>query len=119
AVWVWTHDSIFLGEDGPTHQPVEHLASIRAIPNLWVIRPADATETVEAWELALNRTDGPVALVLTRQNVPILDRDRGGVARGGYVIRPGSDVVLVATGSEVALALGAADELAGEGVSAR
>ncbi len=119
AVWVWTHDSVFLGEDGPTHQPIEHLAAVRAIPNLWVIRPADATETVEAWELALNRTDGPVALILTRQNVPNLERERGGVSRGGYLLEDGSDVTLVATGSEVALALDTAARLAATGVSAR
>jgi|ADGO01.1.fsa_nt_gi transketolase (EC 2.2.1.1) len=81
SIWVWTHDSVFLGEDGPTHQPIEHLASLRAMPNLWVIRPADATETVEAWEVALNRGGTvPVAIVQTRQNVPVLDRQRGGVA---------------------------------------
>jgi transketolase len=119
SIWVWTHDSVFLGEDGPTHQPIEHLASLRAMPNLWVIRPADATETVEAWEVALNRHDGPVAIVQTRQNVPVLDRERGGVARGGYVLRDGDDVVLVATGSEVHVALGAAELLGSQGVSAR
>lgn len=118
SISVFTHDSIFLGEDGPTHQPVEHLAALRAIPNLWVIRPADATETVEAWEMALSRTDGPTALILTRQGVPTLDRPGGGVKRGGYVLRDGSDVVIVATGSEVALSLEAADLLAGSGVSA-
>ncbi|MDH3518285.1 MAG: transketolase, partial [Acidimicrobiia bacterium] len=73
SIWVWTHDSVFLGEDGPTHQPIEHLASLRAMPNLWVIRPADANETVTAWEMALNRLDGPSALVLTRQNLPVID----------------------------------------------
>jgi transketolase len=119
SIWVWTHDSVFLGEDGPTHQPIEHLASLRAMPNLWVIRPADATETVEAWEVALNRADGPVAIVLTRQGVPVLDRSRGGVERGGYLLREGSEVVLVATGSEVHVALGAAEALADEGISAR
>jgi transketolase len=119
SVFVWTHDSVFLGEDGPTHQPIEHLASLRAMPNLDLIRPADAGEVLEAWELALNRTDGPTALVLTRQNLPTLERERGGVARGGYVLRDGSDVVLVATGSEVAVALEAAENLAGRGVSAR
>ncbi len=111
SIWVWTHDSVFLGEDGPTHQPIEHLASLRAMPNLWVVRPADANETVEAWELALNRLDGPTALVLTRQNLPVLDRPRGGLERGGYVIRPGNDAVLVATGSEVHIALAAAELL--------
>ena len=119
SVFVWTHDSVFLGEDGPTHQPIEHLASLRAMPNLDLIRPADAGEVLEAWELALNRSDGPTALVLTRQNVPTLERQRGGVARGGYVLRDGSDVVLVATGSEVAVAVDAAEELSGRGVSAR
>ncbi|HJR90903.1 MAG TPA: transketolase [Acidimicrobiia bacterium] len=119
SVWVWTHDSIFLGEDGPTHQPIEHLASLRAMPNLWVIRPADATEAVEAWEVTLNRHDGPVALVQTRQGIPVLNRPKGGVARGGYVLREGEDVVLVATGSEVHVALGAADLLADQGKSAR
>jgi transketolase len=119
SIWVWTHDSVFLGEDGPTHQPIEHLASLRAMPNLDLIRPADAGEVLEAWELALARTDGPTALVLTRQNVPTLDRPAGGVARGGYVVRDGSDVVLVATGSEVSVALDAAEILAGRGMSAR
>ncbi len=119
SIFIWTHDSVFLGEDGPTHQPIEHLASLRAMPNLWVVRPADAGETVEATELAMNRTGGPTALVLSRQGLPVLDRPTGGVARGGYVLRDGQDVVLVATGSEVSTALGAADLLAGEGVSAR
>jgi len=119
SIWVFTHDSVFLGEDGPTHQPIEHLASLRAMPGLWVIRPADASETVEAWEVALARTDGPVALVLTRQGVPVLDREPGGVSRGGYVVRPGDDVVLVASGSEVHVALGAADLLLERGISAQ
>jgi transketolase len=119
SISVFTHDSIFLGEDGPTHQPIEHVAALRAIPNLWVIRPADATETVEAWEMALNRSDGPTALVLTRQGVPTLDRQRGGVDLGGRRIIKKSDVVLVATGSEVALALEAADTIATTGTSAR
>jgi transketolase len=118
SVWVYTHDSVFLGEDGPTHQPIEHLASLRAMPGIWVIRPADANETVQAWELALNRQDGPVALVLTRQNLPTLDPVAGGVARGGYRIRDGEAVTLIATGSEVAPALGAAEILSGEGVEA-
>jgi transketolase len=121
SIWVYTHDSVFLGEDGPTHQPIEQLASLRAMPNLWVVRPADAIETLEAWELALNRTTGPTALVLSRQGVPVLDRTgrQGLVERGGYILREGDDVVLVATGSEVSLALGAADELAAAGTSAR
>jgi transketolase len=119
SIWVYTHESIFLGEDGPTHQPIEHLASLRAMPNLWVIRPADANETVAAWEMALNRFDGPVALVLTRQDVPVLESKRDGVARGGYVFRDGDDVTLFATGSELHVALDAADLLESEGVSAR
>lgn len=107
SIWVYTHDSIFLGEDGPTHQPIEHLASLRAMPGLWVVRPADAGETVEAWELALNRHHGPTALLFTRQNVPVLDRTgrEGQVARGGYVLADGDDLVIIASGSEVALAL--------------
>jgi transketolase len=109
SIWVYTHESIFLGEDGPTHQPIEHLASLRAMPGIWVVRPADATESVEAWEVALNRTDGPTVLLFTRQPVPVLERERGGVARGGYVLREGDDLVIVATGSEVSLALGAAE----------
>ncbi len=121
SVWVYTHDSVFLGEDGPTHQPIEQLASLRAMPNLWVVRPADAGETVEAWDLALNRTEGPTVLVLTRQAVPVLDRTgrEGGVNRGGYVLRDGGAAVLVATGSEVAVALQAADLLEGHGISVR
>jgi transketolase len=116
SIWVYTHDSVFLGEDGPTHQPIEHLASLRAMPGMWVIRPADANETLQAWELALNRQDGPVALVLTRQNLPTLEPVTGGVARGGYRIREGEAVTLIATGSEVAPALGAAEILAHEGI---
>jgi transketolase len=119
SVWVWTHDSVFLGEDGPTHQPIEHLPSLRAMPNLWIIRPADANETVAAWEIALNRHDGPVGLLLTRQDVPVLETDRAGVARGGYVLREGGDVTIVATGSEVHVALEAANELHKSGISAR
>jgi transketolase len=121
SIWVYTHDSVFLGEDGPTHQPIEQLASLRAMPGIWVVRPADAGETVEAWELALNRMTGPTVLVLTRQGVPVLDRTgrEGLVAKGGYILREGGDVVLVATGSEVSLALEAAVELANRGVSAR
>ncbi len=119
SIFIWTHDSVFLGEDGPTHQPIEQLASLRAMPNLWVIRPADAGETVEAMELAINRVDGPTALVLTRQSLPVLERPSGGVAKGGYVLRDGGDVVLVATGSEVSLAAGAAGLLEEDGISAR
>ncbi|MEA1902958.1 MAG: transketolase [Actinomycetota bacterium] len=119
SIWVWTHDSIFLGEDGPTHQPIEHMASLRAMPNLLVIRPADASETIQAWEVALNRTDGPTALALSRQGLPTLEVPRGAVSRGGYVLRPGADVTLIATGSEVATCLQAADLLAESGVSAK
>ncbi len=121
CIWVMTHDSVMLGEDGPTHQPVEHLASLRAMPGLWVIRPADATEGVDAWEMALNRTDGPTVLVMSRQGLPVLDRSaaKGQAVRGGYVLRPGSDVVIVATGSEVWVALEAAELLDARGVSAR
>jgi transketolase len=128
VVYVFTHDSVFLGEDGPTHQPVDQLASLRAIPGLAVLRPADANETVAAWRVAIGRRDGPTALALTRQKVPVLpgsaERAAEGVARGGYVLaetgperRP--DLVLIATGSEVALALGAATQLGGRGVACR
>ena len=123
-VYVATHDSIGVGEDGPTHQPVEHLASLRAIPNLHTYRPADALETAECWELAVARTAGPSVMALTRQNLPAVrdDASRNQSERGGYVLRPGEgadDVVLLATGSEVHLAVAAAETLAGEGVSAR
>ena len=123
VVYSWTHDSVGLGEDGPTHQPIEHLASLRAMPNLTVIRPADANETSIAWRLAIEST-GPVALVLTRQNVPVLDGTAGndGVARGAYVLRDADgepDIVLIGTGSEVQHCLAAADTLAGDGVAVR
>jgi transketolase len=129
AVWAWTHDSVGLGEDGPTHQPVEHYAALRAIPNLWFVRPADANETVQAWKVALEREDGPVALALTRQKVPTLDRTEvapaEGLARGAYVLWEAEeangvpDLILVATGSEVHVALEAAKRLDGQGVHAR
>jgi len=126
ATFVWTHDSIGLGEDGPTHQPVEHLASLRAIPGLDIVRPADANETAWAWRGILERTDRPAGIILTRQNVPTLDRSvLGGVEgtlKGAYVLADTEgtpDVLLIATGSEVQLALGARDILAGEGVKAR
>jgi transketolase len=112
-------DSIFLGEDGPTHQPIEHLASLRAMPHLWVIRPADANETIAAWNIALDRHDGPVALVLTRQGLPTMDPVPGGVEKGGYVVRDGDDVTLIATGSEVHVSVEAAERLAASGISAR
>jgi transketolase len=127
VIHVFTHDSIGLGQDGPTHQPVEHLAGLRAIPNLNVIRPCDANEVAEAWRVAVNRTHGPVALVLTRQDVPILDRSRyasaEGLRQGGYVLADPPDgdpeVILIATGSEVALAADAYEELSSDGVRAR
>jgi transketolase len=127
VIHLFTHDSIGLGEDGPTHQPVEHLAGLRAIPGLDVIRPCDANEVAEAWREALDRTHGPVALVLTRQDVPILDRSRyasaEGLRRGGYVLADpdeGSpEVILIATGSDVALAVAAHEKLISEGIRSR
>jgi transketolase len=123
VIHVMTHDSIGLGEDGPTHQPVEHLASLRAIPNLLVFRPADAVETAEAWACALACTHTPSVLCLTRQNVASIERGgvAGGVKQGAYVLREpggGRDVTLIATGSEVGLALAAAEALAAEGILA-
>jgi transketolase len=122
VVWVFTHDSVAVGEDGPTHQPVEHYAALRAIPGLVVVRPADANETAQAWALAVERTEGPVCLLLTRQNLPVLDPPDGAVARGGYVLRDperDAEVVLVATGSEVAVALEAAVLLDADRVATR
>ncbi|MBW1668666.1 MAG: transketolase [Deltaproteobacteria bacterium] len=127
VIYVFTHDSIGLGEDGPTHQPIEHLASLRAIPNLVVIRPCDANETTEAWRFALSCEEGPVALALTRQGVPTLDRNLypgpEGLTRGGYVLRDSvqakPDIILIASGSEVHLALGAADVLEKKGIRVR
>ncbi|MBA3808618.1 MAG: transketolase [Solirubrobacterales bacterium] len=128
VVWVWTHDSVALGEDGPTHQPVEHFAALRAIPELWVIRPGDANETSVAWRVALEREDGPVALLLSRQSIPVLDRSEvagaDGLERGGYTLWEGGGegapaAILIATGSEVEQTLAAARELAGEGTRVR
>jgi len=127
VVYVLTHDSVGVGEDGPTHQPIEHLASLRAMPNLYVVRPADANETAAGWRMALERTAGPTALVLTRQKIPVLPPEKvfrdGGVYRGAYVLEDpenGSpDVLLLATGSEVSVALAARKLLAEDGVSAR
>jgi transketolase len=125
---VWTHDSVGLGEDGPTHQPVEHYAALRAIPNLWFVRPGDANETSAAWALAIERKGGPVALSLTRQKLPVLDgtaeKAREGVRRGGYVLREAGDgrtpsLILMATGSELQLAMGAAAELEDDGIPTR
>ncbi|HEX4867312.1 MAG TPA: transketolase [Acidimicrobiales bacterium] len=121
VVYSFTHDSVGVGEDGPTHQPVEHIASLRAIPDLRVIRPADANETAAAWRLAVGH-DGPTALILSRQDLPVLDGTAGAaVEQGGYVLRPTDDpdVVLVATGSEVWVAMEAAEQLAAEGIHAQ
>ena len=128
VVWVWTHDSVGLGEDGPTHQPVEHYAALRVIPNLWVVRPADANETSVAWKLALEREEGPVALLLSRQNIPVLDRSEvasaDGAERGGYVLWDSDEdaspeLILISTGAEVPLTLEAARKLAAEGTRTR
>ena len=117
VVWAWTHDSVGLGEDGPTHQPVETYAALRAIPNLWFVRPADANETAWAWKVALDRQDGPVALSLSRQKVPTLDRTElapaSGLERGAYTLWESAsspDLILIATGAEVGLALEAGEE---------
>jgi transketolase len=125
AIYVWTHDSIGLGEDGPTHQPIEHLASLRAIPRLSVVRPADSNETAYAWRAVLERTggNGPTGLILTRQNVPVLEGTSSeGVSRGGYVLGGAdpsdADVILIATGSEVQLAVEAVKLLAQKDIRA-
>jgi len=127
VIYSWTHDSIGVGEDGPTHEPVEHLASLRAMPQVAIVRPADANETAQAWRLAVD-ADGPVGLVLSRQDVPVLDataeRAGAGVEKGGYVLVDESDpgpaqLVLIGTGSEVQLCVGAAKELERTGVSVR
>jgi transketolase len=123
SIYVWTHDSIGIGEDGPTHQPVEHFAALRAIPNLLVFRPADANETAHAWKYALEHRDGPVALLLTRQGVPVIDQRKfasaSNISRGAYILtsRGKPDVVLLATGSEIAVALEAAKMLEADGLS--
>ena len=127
VTFVWTHDSIGLGEDGPTHQPIEHLAALRAIPGLDVVRPGDANETAVAWRTILGHTDRPAGLALTRQAQPVLDRETfasaDGVAKGAYVLVDGSDgnpqVLLVATGSEVSIAVAAREQLEAQGVSTR
>jgi transketolase len=128
VIYIGTHDSIGLGEDGPTHQPVEHLAMLRAIPNLVTLRPADAAETIEAWRVAMERREGPTMLVLTRQKLPVLDRTvigaAEGVRRGAYVVldSPGAggpDSILIATGSEVTIALDAARRLHADGIRTR
>jgi len=126
VIYVWTHDSVGVGEDGPTHQPVEHLMSLRAMPNLAVFRPADANETVEAWRCAMLHRSGPVALILSRQNLPVVDRTQfapaSGVGRGAYVLAdalPKLDAIVIATGSEVQLAMAAREELAKQGIGVR
>ncbi len=134
VLWVWTHDSVGLGEDGPTHEPVEHYAALRAIPHLWVVRPADANEASVAWRVALEREDGPVALLMSRQNIPVLDRrevaSAEGLERGGYVLwdspagqdngsENAPELILISTGAEVPTTLDAARVLAGEGTRTR
>jgi transketolase len=124
SIFVWTHDSIGLGGDGPTHQPIEHLAALRAIPGLDVVRPADANETAVCWRTVLEKTDGPAGFALSRQNLPVLDRAKvEDASKGGYVLEEGSsglpDVILVATGSEVSLALKARELLEADGASVR
>ncbi|MBM3665273.1 MAG: transketolase, partial [Actinobacteria bacterium] len=119
SILVFSHDSVAVGEDGPTHQPIEQLAALRSIPGLVTLRPADARETAQAWRIAVARTDGPTALVLTRQGVPVLPMEQPPVDRGAYVVAPGDDCILIATGSEVSLALAARDLLATDGVLAR
>jgi transketolase len=134
TIYVWTHDSVALGEDGPTHQPVEHLWSLRAIPGLDIVRPADANETAYAWKTVLERRKGPAGLALSRQNLPVFERGDGDAdgdtfasarktAKGAYILAeaPGGtpDVIFIATGSEVQIAVDARERLRGEGVNAR
>jgi transketolase len=126
VVWAWTHDSVGLGEDGPTHQPVETYAALRAIPNLWFVRPADANETAWAWKVALERQDGPVALSLSRQKVPTLDRSdlapAAGLENGAYTLWDSAslpDLILIASGPEVGLSLEAGRKLAADGTAVR
>jgi transketolase len=121
VIYVLTHDSIYVGEDGPTHQPIEHLASLRAIPNVRVLRPADAEETAEAWAMAMERTDGPICLALTRQNLTVFAKDdpewKNSIRTGAYIAKKAGakpDAVVIATGSEVSLALEAAEKSGGE-----
>jgi transketolase len=131
VTYVWTHDSIGLGEDGPTHQPIEHLAALRGIPGLDVVRPADANETAVAWRTILEHNDRPAGIILSRQNLPVFDRTEfesaEGVARGGYVLAPASneassgtpEVILMSTGSEVQIAMAARERLEADGVPTR
>jgi transketolase len=124
AIFIWTHDSIGLGEDGPTHQPIEHLTALRAIPNLSVLRPADANETAAGWKATLEWQDGPVGMCLSRQNLPVLEGTSAeGVKKGGYILAEASSgepqVILIGTGSEVQLAVAARKTLEAEGVPTR
>ena len=127
VIYVWTHDSIAVGEDGPTHEPIEHLMSLRAMPNLVVIRPADANETAEAWRYAMQHRKGPVAIILTRQSLPVIDRERyapaAGLKKGAYILADVGkglpEAILIATGSEVSIALSAQEALALEGIATR
>jgi transketolase len=123
VVYVFTHDSIGLGEDGPTHQPIEHLTALRAIPNLVVIRPADGNETASAWKVALERKNGPTALILTRQNLPILTAPNNDLTCGAYVLKDSPDgkpeIILIGTGSEVSIAYAASELLEAQGKKVR
>jgi transketolase len=134
SIYVWTHDSVALGEDGPTHQPVEHLAALRAIPNLAIVRPGDANETAYAWLETLKRRGGPVGLALTRQNIPVFERGEGEaegetfasakfVGKGAYVLAEAPsgtpDIILIGTGSELQIAVEAREKLKAEGINAR
>ena len=126
ALYIFTHDSFFVGEDGPTHQPIEHVASLRMIPNLQVIRPADGLETAMAWQAALSHKNGPTILVMTRQKLPVINRNEGfnsaDILKGGYVVsspKGTPDVVIMASGSELHVAVEAAEKLAAQGIKAR
>jgi transketolase len=127
TIFVWTHDSVGLGEDGPTHQPIEQLMSLRAMPGFTVIRPGDANETVEAWKVTMEHKEGPVGLVLSRQKLPVQDREKlgasGGVRQGAYVLaeasRTPAKLILIASGSEVFLAVDAREKLEAEGIPTR
>jgi transketolase len=127
VVYVWTHDSIGLGEDGPTHQPIEHLAALRALPGMTMIRPGDANEAAEAWRVVMRNAHGPIGLVMSRQKLPVIDRathgPASGLAQGAYVLAEASGgaprLILIATGSEVSLALAARDQLEKDGVATR
>jgi transketolase len=126
VIFIFTHDSVGLGEDGPTHQPIEQLMGLRLVPNLVTIRPADATETMQAWKVAIERRNGPTALVLSRQNLPVLDRTTlaaaNGLRQGGYVLWQSNatpEIIIIATGSEVHIALEAGRDLQRRGISAR